>query len=91
MIKKKNIDSYSLPRTRKIIKHGNSLAFTIPKQYVGDLNLKKGGELAICMNKEASVLLLIKRPFKVEHSEYDMNFKLTLPKKFVEKLIKKKN
>jgi len=89
MIKKKSIDSYSLPKTRKVVKHGNSLAVTIPKKYVKDLKLKKGDELAVCMNKEASVLLLIKRPFKVEHTEYDMSFKLTLPKKFVEKLMKK--
>jgi len=85
---KKSIDNYSFPKTRKVIKHGNSLGVTIPSEFVKDLGLKNGDELAVCLNKEASALLLIKRPFELKHKDYDMNFKLTLPKELVEKYIK---
>lgn len=44
--------------TQKLYKSGNSIAVTIPKKYLHDLNLKEGSEVIVEQDPEAGVITI---------------------------------
>lgn len=43
--------------TQKLYRNGNSIAITIPRQYLDDLNLKEGSEIIV--EKEGNTLRIV--------------------------------
>lgn len=44
--------------TQKLYKNGHSVAVTIPKEYLNDLNLRDGSEVVVEENIEAGVITI---------------------------------
>ncbi len=43
---------------QKLYKNGNSIAVTIPKEYLNDLNLRDGSEVVVEKDVEAGVVII---------------------------------
>lgn len=47
--------------TQKLYKNGNSVAVTIPKEYLNNLNLRDGSEVIVEQDPEAGVLIISRK------------------------------
>lgn len=47
--------------TQKLYKNGNSVAVTIPKEYLKDLNLRDGSEVVVEQNTESGVIIISRK------------------------------
>lgn len=55
---------------QKLYKNGNSVAVTIPKEFLHDLNLKDGSEVVVEKNNETGEIIItrkknVKKPSKI--------------------------
>lgn len=47
--------------TQKLYKNGNSVAVTIPKEYLHDLNLRDGSEVIVEQDPEAGIITISRK------------------------------
>lgn len=57
--------------TQKLYRNGNSVAVTIPKQYLKDLNLRDGSDVVVEQDGDKVV---IARAMKVDSQQVDVKF-----------------
>jgi putative addiction module antidote len=60
--------------TQKLYKNGNSVAVTIPKEYLKDLNLKDGSEVLVEQDSEAGVIMISRKNSKKTSSKISPEF-----------------
>lgn len=47
--------------TQKLYRNGNSVAVTIPKEYLNNLNLKEGSEVMVEQDPEAGIITIARK------------------------------
>ena len=54
--------------TQKLYKNGNSVAVTIPKEYLNDLNLRDGSQVVVEKDPNTQTIIISKKTSRVQSS-----------------------
>ena len=60
--------------TQKLYKNGNSVAVTIPKEYLNDLNLRDGSEVIVEQDPEAGSIIIFRKNDKKSPTKISPEF-----------------
>ena len=60
--------------TQKLYKNGNSVAVTIPKEYLQELGLRDGSKVMVDQDPEAGIIIISKKSAKKNSSKISPEF-----------------
>ena len=60
--------------TQKLYKSGNSVAVTIPKEYLKELNLRDGSEVVVEQDPDAGVIMISRKQGHKTHPKISPEF-----------------